>query len=197
MNMKKINIAAAILFSCCHGVLAQSTVEIKNTDAYVRSLSALRRKSPDLIFADVADYDAKRGKWQTFPSEKALEKHREKSETYSIAYVWKKAGKVAATNFTIFSPSGDWTRYVYSYYRPDGTLSRADIDYRTFYGDLMVLQKYYFDPAGKVIKKTTSVLDLMTKKPKKRGTEFSSQAELMTGEFYTRTSKLPFASMIK
>jgi hypothetical protein len=199
MRIVLINIVAlSLLFGASISKAQSTSSQTLTIDRYVSSLSKLRRKAPTYVFADVADYEAKAPKWEKFRSEAALEKHRDGgSEAYTIAYVWAKNGKVVGTNVTHFSPSGDWTEYVYSYYRPDGSLARADVDFRTFYGDLMILQKVYFDAAGKVIKRTKKSMDLMTRKPKKAGADFTPDSELMSGDFYRTTAGLPFASMVK
>src|SRR5207237_10045285 len=98
------------------------------------------------------------------------------------ARCWRKNRKLAKSNFTMFSPSGDWSKYVYQYFRTDGTLAKAEIDYRTFEGDLILLQDHYFDTKGKVIKTTSKFLDLRTHKPKKVTEGFRDEAAQMQKE---------------
>ena len=173
--------------------------EIAKIDAIQRNVERMAKLRPDLIFADVAGESSTAGDWKKFSSEKALEAHRETSETYSIAYAWRSGGKVAGVTFTLFSPSGDWTKYVHSYYRPDGSLAKSKVDYRTFYGDLIVEQDIYFNKAGKVIKQRDRVLDLTTHKPKKIGPDMREHVASMKKEIdhHMSTSKLPFAKLIK
>ena len=103
------------------GVVAAQN-PIAEIDTYVRSVKKVTAGTKNkIVVADTGDYEANKTDWKKFASEKALEKHRETSETYSIAYNWKKDGKVVATNFTDFSPSGDSTQYTSHYYLPDGT----------------------------------------------------------------------------
>ena len=191
-------VVCALLVAMALSASAQ-TAEIKTIDAYCKTVDALTKKtkSPELVFADVSDYEANaKAKWQRFASEKALDKHREKTEAYTIAYAWRKNGKIAASNFTYFSPSGDWTKYVFSYFREDGTLAKAAIDYRTFQGDLIVLQDLYFDKSGKLLKKKTRFRDLSTNKPKKATKDFMGASDLSETDYYKTTKKLPFAHLI-
>lgn len=170
-------------------------------DALVRSIDRVvkKTKSPELVFAEISDTGSTKDDWHKFASEAALEKHRKTSETYSIAYCWRKGGKLAAANFTLFSASGDWTKYVNSYYRPDGTLAKVAVDYRTFHGDIILEQDLYFNTKGDRIKKVQRVLDLQTHKPKKVTRDIRESAESMAKEvdYYKSTSTLPFAKLLK
>jgi hypothetical protein len=194
--MKKLtSLAVVLLFAA--GLSAQATV--KEIDAYSKTVDALvkRQKSPDRVFADTADMNATRERWRSFASIRALDRHRKKSETYSIAYNWLKGGKIAASNFTLFSGSGDWIKYLNHYFRPDGTLARVDADYRTFMGDFMVIRRRYFDRSGKQISSSVKYLDLTTQKPKKPedgGVMGDDPKEI---DYYKKTSKLPFAALMK
>lgn len=174
--------------------------EVPKIDAMVRSIDKISKgKGAELVFADTRREDSSKAVWKKFPSEKALDKHRETAETYSIAYCWRKDGRLAAANFTLFSPSGDWAKYVYSYYRPTGTLAKAAVDYRTFNGDFILEQDIYFNESGKEIKRTERFLDLQTHKPKKLSKSYRENAQQMAKEvdYYKTTSKLPFAKLLK
>ncbi len=180
-------------------VSAQSIrAQVKSIDAYCKTIDALtaKAKKPQLIFADTSDYnDAEaKPKWQSFESEKALEKFREATEAYSIAYNWQKKGKILQTNFTNFSPSGDWTMYIYHTYRDDGTLARVTSELRTFYGDYIVVQKRYFDKTGKQISKSVKYSDLTTHKPKKPSPDYDSS--FTDEDVFMTTAKLPFADLL-
>jgi hypothetical protein len=176
--------------------------EIKRINAYIKTTDALtkRYKNPQLIFADISDYnDDSKSKWRKFSSEKALEKFREKTETYTIAYNWLQKGKIVKSNFTLFSPSGDWANYVYHHFREDGSLARVESEMRTFNGDLIIIQYFYFDRKGNLIRKTVKYRDLQTNKPIKPTKEFlAGKADFSDDvEYYKKTSKLPFAGLIK
>ncbi|CAN5457856.1 hypothetical protein BH10ACI3_BH10ACI3_01290 [soil metagenome] len=203
-KLQLITIALVCAAFLCSDTPAQAakSADVKAIDTYCKSVDAIikKRKTPELVFADISDYnDDAKSKWRKFASEKALEKFREKTETYTIAYVWRKNLKLAGVNFTLFSPSGDWTRYIYSYYREDGTLAKVTIEHRTFYGDYIMLQDIYFSAAGKVLRKTTSYKDLATKKPKKLSKEFleDNKALMKDVDYYMTTGKLPFAHLLK
>lgn len=180
-------------------MLYGQSAEVKAIDAYVNAVSAStkKRSNPKLVFADVSDAETEQpSKYQKFASEKALEKHRDKSEVYSIAYAWKKGGKVVATNFTLSSPSGDWVKYNFHVFRADGTLAMVESDYRTFMGDFVVIRKRYFDKTGKEIHKTVKIQDLKTRKPKKApdGVMGDDPDEV---DYYLTTALLPFADLLK
>lgn len=197
--MKKTICLFFLIVSLAVAVAAQTTV--KAIDTYAKSIDrhTSNSKNAKVVFADVSDYEAgSKAMWRKFASEKALEKHRESTQAYSIAFTWTKGGKLVASNFTLFSPSGDWTKYVNSYYRPDGSLARTFVDYRTFHGDFIVEQSLYFNTTGKLLKKTTAYKDLQTGKPKKPEDGYlSDNSELLAGDYYKRTSKLPFAHLLK
>lgn len=201
--MKKLGFVTLfiVLTFCVPAVsLAQKTSEIAAIDAYCKSVDAIqkRHKLPDLVFADVANYEKdEKEKWRLFSSIKALDKFREKTETYTTAYNWQKYGKIVATNFTLSSPSGDWAKYVFSYYRTDGTLAKVKVDYRTFMGDMIVLQDTYFDRGGKILKKTNRFEDLTTRKPKKVEKDSFDSSILNEVDYYTTTKKLPFVLLLK
>lgn len=185
-------------------VLAQTNkkAEIKRIDAYCKTVDSFvkRNKKPQLIFADISDYnDDSKTKWRKFASEKALDNFREKTETYTIAFNWQKNGKLIHSNFTLFSPSGDWSQYVYHYFRPDGTLAKVDSNMGTFYDDMIVLQTLYFDSKGKLLRKAIQFKDLRTKKPKKPSKDFlKDSGDFVSGvDYFKKTSKLPFAQLLK
>jgi hypothetical protein len=101
---------------------AANKAEIESIDAYCKTVDAIQDKTAGLVFADTAGLNDDTPKWRGFASEKALEKFREDSDTYSIAYNWRKGTKIVASNFTLFSDSGDWAKYVYHCFREDGSL---------------------------------------------------------------------------
>jgi len=206
--MKKYGLLISFLLLCgfqVTAVLAQTSkkAEIKRIDAYCKTVDALvkRTKKPDLIFADISDYnDDSKQKWRKFASEKSLEKYRENTaETYSIAYNWQRSGRIVKSNFTLFSPSGDWSEYVYHCFRPDGTLAKAEQEMRTFNGDLIIIQDVYFDRTGKLQKKSVKYLDLRTKKSIKPTKEFleENKESISEADYFKKTSKLPFAHLLK
>lgn len=203
--MKKCCLVFCVIFALSFPpVFAQKskTVEINRIDAYVKTLDRfVKNRKPHLIYADTSDYDAEsEPKWQKFASEKALEKFREeRGETYTIAYNWLQKGVIVKSNFTLFSPSGDWAQYVYHDFRTDGTLAHVQSEMRTFNGDLIIIQDFYFDGAGKLLKKSIKYRDLQTNKPIKATKEFLETKGNFSNdvEYYKKTSKLPFAGLLK
>lgn len=177
---------------------ANKNAEIKSINAYVKTIDAfVGKKKPHLIFADTSDYnqDAK-PKWRRFASEKALEKFREETtETYMVAYNWRKNGKLVQSNFTLFSPSGDWAQYDNYYFRADGTLAKIASELRTFYGDLIVQRDFYYDGKGRLLRQTTRYRDLNTNKPLKKPKDGDFQTTDVT--VYKSVRRLPFARLIK
>ncbi len=178
-----------------------SSSEIKTIDAYCKNIDAIqkKRKLPDLVFADTSSGYEKNEKpaWRKFASTKALDKFRDTSETYTVGYNWLKKGKIVLSDFTFSSPSGDWAEYIYSYYRDDGTLAKAKIDYRTFMGDIMVLQNLYFKKSGELLKKTVKYQDLTTHKPKQVTEDSFDSSILKEVKYHKTTRTLPFAQLLK
>lgn len=194
--MKKL-LLLLIIFACPALVFAQAdkTAEIKAIDAYTKKIDAFvkRSKNPHLVFADTSQ--TARSKWRQFASEKALEKFREKTETYEIVYVWRQTGKIAETSTTLFSGSGDWVHYIYHYFREDGTLAKVESDLRSFYGDIIVEQEFYYNKSGRQLKKAVRYRDLKTKKFKKVDPK-SDYLSLTKFDTYKTVKKLPFAHLL-
>ncbi len=206
--MKKYGLLTIFFLLCVFQVSTvfaqpQKIAEIKRIEAYCKTVDALvkRTKKPSLLFADTSDYnDDAKEKWRKFASEKSLEKYRENTaETYSIAYNWQRSGQIVKSNFTLFSPSGDWAEYVYHCFRADGTLAKAEQEMRTFNEDLILIQNFYFNQAGKLQKKTVKYFDLRSKKPIKPTKEFLRQIQELVSQidFYKKVGKLPFAHLLK
>jgi hypothetical protein len=200
--MKKIFVflLAAVL---CGSVCAQKKkdaagVDVKNIDAYVRSVDAYVKshKSPNMVFADTADASDSKSKWKKFASEKALEDYRKKTETYEICYVWQRSGTISETSGTMFSPSGDWVEYIYHYFRADGTLAKVESDFRSFNGNIIIERSLYFDRKGKQIKTATQYRDLKTRKFKKPDSAANFASSMNKLDVYKTTKKLPFAHLL-
>ena len=173
---------------------------VKQIDQYVKSIDRItdRRKEPDLIIADVSEYDSDVPKWQKFGSSKELETFREATETYTVANNWRSKGRIVASLFTLFSPSGDWAQYVTHYFWQDGTAAKVTTEMRTFNGDYIIIRNMYFDQKGKLIKRTSKFLDLTTKKPKKPTTEMLDEnSEFYKAEYYKSVAALPFYLLTK
>lgn len=205
--MKKLTayLFLPILFMFCVPAVSAQTAgktAIKIIDAYCKKVDSFieKYKSPKLIFADTADYsENSQSNWKKFASEKALGKFREEKETFSIAYNWRKNNKIIQSNFTLFSPSGDWSKNIHLYFRPDGTLAKAESELRTFYGNFIVLHDIYFNSNGKILKRTVKYLDLKTEKSKKpSGDDKANNGDNFNfTEYYKKTDNLPFARLLR
>lgn len=196
------------LFTCLFAVVsfqclvvtaqADKKAEIRQIDKYCKSVDKLseRSTSAHLVFADVSQN--RKAKWRQFKSERALENFRENTETYSIAYNWLKNRKIVRSNFTLFSGSGDWAQYVYHHFRPDGTLAKAESELRTFHGDMIVTQIFYFDRKGRTLEKTLRYADLKNQKLAKPNDEFIDAHSdfLKEVNYYKKTTKLPFSHLL-
>ena len=200
LNRSAINKILA-LFSItifCHFASAQANkkAEIKRIDAYCKTLDSFvkKYKSPHVVFVDVSDYNQNKPRWRKYNSEKEFEKARETVESYNIAYVWRKNGKIVMVNFTFSSPSGDWAHYVYHYFREDGTLAKVEAQLNTFYGKMTVLRDFYFNRQENLLGKTTKHLDLETQKPVKPKERDFYDNEV---KIFKKTSKLPFVSLVR
>jgi len=180
------------------GVMAQSTAsQVRKINTYCKQIDAVqkRRKTPELVFADTSGINDGKVKWRRFKSEEALDKYREGSETYDIAYNWRSGGRLIASNFTHFSPSGDWVNYVNHCFRADGTVARVETDYRTFLGDFKIVRMRYFNAAGRQISSSIKYLDLQSGKPKDKGDGVMGDNESAEA-FYRSVKKLPFARLL-
>ena len=198
----KVVVSISLLLICAVSMMPQSknASAIRQINRYVESVDKItsRKKEPSIVVADVSDYNRRKLKWRVFRSTKELEKFRESTETYSIAYNWQRESKIVASVFTFFSPSGDWVRYVRHLFRSDGSVAKVVSELRTFYGDFIVIREMYFDSRGKALKRSTKYLDLTTRKPKKPIAELlDDNSVLSRNEYYKKVSALPFYSLVK
>ena len=198
----KTCISLLVLLTATLSVFSQpaKTNTVARIVAYAKSIDKIadRRKEPDLVIADVSDYDTEKPEWRKFKSTKELEAFREKTETYTVAYNWRTNSKIVSSVFTVFSPSGDWAQYVTHYFRPDGSAAKVNTEMRTFNGDYIIVREYYFDSRGKLLKKTAKYLDLTTKKPKKPTAEMLDEnSDFFKADYYKKVSVLPYYSLTK
>lgn len=175
-------------------VQGQNPRDIPAIEAYARQLDAYAKRNArgGRLFADTANYtDDSAPRWQEFRSKRAVER----AESYSVATVWTQpSGGGLLVDFSLSSPSGDWAQYANYYYRADGTLAKLHSELRTFMGDLIVIRDRFYDTSGKLLQEKTRYLDLKTRKPKKVAAGSFQDIPL---ELYSRTSDLPFHSLLK
>jgi len=198
----KTCVSLFVLFVASLSVISQTAKSntVAQIDSYSKSIDQMtkRRKEPDLVIADVSNYDTDKPEWRKFRSTKELEAFREKTETYTVAYNWRNNSKIVSSVFTVFSPSGDWAQYVTHYFRPDGSAAKVNTEMRTFNGDYIIIREYYFDSRGKLLKKTAKYLDLATKKPKKPTAEMlDEKSDFFKADYYKKVSVLPYYSLTK
>lgn len=197
--MSKFRATVLLILAIAAGASAQAkrSAEIRKIDALVRTIDKVSQSSEKIVVADTAGFDQVKADWKLFESEKALDKFRDTSETYTIAFNWRRGGKIAASNFTLFSPSGDWTKYIFHYFRPDGSLALVRSELRTFYGEFIVKEDRYFDRRGRLLKKTVKYYDLQSGKLKKPTKEMrDDNPSLYKVDYFMNADKLPFASLI-
>jgi hypothetical protein len=201
MSTRKFVVALSFAVGLVSIAVGQTghTAEMRRIEAYAKSVDARfkRTKTPDLVFADVADYQENKPEWRQFATPAELDKFRDSSETYSVAYNWRRSGAIVRSNFTLFSPSGDWTQYLNHYFRPDGTLAKLRSEMRTFAGNVVLIEELYFDRGGQRIGSKKTYLDLTSNKPKTKS-QIAELRETYLDEtaFYKTRASLPFTALL-
>lgn len=61
-----------------------------------------------------------------------------------------------------FTPSGDWSKLSEYCFRNDGSVAFIFSDYRTFFGDVRVEDRLYYDSYGHQVRNTRRIFDLET-----------------------------------
>ncbi|QQS39939.1 MAG: hypothetical protein IPM63_11225 [Acidobacteriota bacterium] len=168
---------------------------LAEVQAYVKEARDFVEKQgePHLIFADVSDYnEGSKPLWKKYSSMIDFQNAGEEIESYTVAYVWLKEGKVIGVNFTYSSPSGDWAHYAEHVFRPDGSIAEIRKELRTFMGDVIVIRTTVFDPSGKELKVSKEFLDLNTQKPVPPTENFQD----VDIPVYKKAGDLPFAGQL-
>lgn len=171
---------------------------VETIDAYCKAVDRFVGDSdPDLIVADVADYDdRKKGKWRRFASEEELESFREKSPTYTVAYNWTKEGRILKSNLSLFySPSGDNAKDIYHCFRADGSLAYVLTFFGSFNDGYKFEERRYFDRNGGLIKRTEKYFDL-DNEPIKKPDASDTAGMRDRADYYLAAGKLPFAGLV-
>jgi hypothetical protein len=145
------------------------------------------------IFADVSsDGENQKSQWREFESEAEREKADTGDNLNENAVVWSKDGAVVLASCTFQSPSRDWAHFVSYYFRADGTLAKVRARLNTFYGEMTVIRKRFYNPKGKLLSSSQQFLDLKTQKKKKPGAEFQDDSFPL----YRTVRALPFYPML-
>lgn len=111
--------------------------------------------------------------------------------------VYRAGGNIRAADYWQGTPSGDWSKVTRYCFRGDGTLAFALSELRTFYGNVRVVDRLYFDPAGRRIRARRALFDLNTKKPIKKakaGFHDRKTTIYLTGGRVAATVGLPVAA---
>lgn len=168
---------------------------LAEVQAYVKEARDFVEKQgePHLIFADVSDYnEGAKPVWKKYSSMIDFQNAGEEAESYTVAYVWLREGKIIGVNFTYSSPSGDWAHYAEHVFRPDGSVAEIRKELRTFMGDVIVIRTTVFDPLGKELKVSKEFLDLNTQKPVPPTENFQD----VDVPVYKKAADLPFAGQL-
>jgi hypothetical protein len=93
--MKKLAfVTLSLAFSLSLAAIASAQTDVRSIDAYCKKIDAFTsaNKRAVVVIADTSDStdQTAKAKWQKFPSEKALEKFRDKTEVYNVALNWRK-----------------------------------------------------------------------------------------------------------
>lgn len=174
--------------------------KVVQIDAYCDPLDvrASAHSVPERIFANTADDYGRNSKWREFQSVEELEKFREESETFFIAYNWFTESRLTLTSFTVFSGSGDWAKYVSSCYRENGTLARVSIDYRTFYGHFRMDRSVYFAPKGVELYETKEFRRLDSEELFQPDQEtLDENSSLASKDFFMTVKNIPYSKLLK
>ncbi len=145
-----------------------------------------------LFFADTTDYTIDSiPHWTQFPNNAAIAS--DYHEDCGQAVVYKANDNSTETYFINDDESLDWTYYITSYYRPDGTIAKVDAELRIFYGRVDAETVEYYDESGRLIKKSKQFRDLNTDKHLRKPSQDFIDEPLQV--FY-RVSDLPFSHLI-
>lgn len=171
-----------------------------------RAAAGKTKTKPDRVFADTSEKVGSRsgeGSWREFPSPDALKGVGEDGAPNTQAFVWRFADGVVFVQLFFQSGSGDWAHFADHCFRPDGTLARVESTLNTFNAGLLDeefekgneggvsrIRTKYFGQDGRLLRKTSRLLDLATRKPIKRS--FMDQDDII----YKAMSTLPFYRLL-
>lgn len=186
---------------------SQSTLDtVVEIDRRCRAAEAKTTRKPDRVFADTSEKVLPRsgeGSWREFPNPRALEGVGEDGAPNTQAFVWRFADGVVLVQMFFQSGSGDWAHFADHCFRVDGTLARVQSTLNTFNAGLLDeefekgneggvsrIRTKYFDRDGRLLRKTSRLLDLATKKPIRRS--FMDQDDII----FKVMSALPFYRLL-
>ena len=132
-------------------------LEVKKTFACCQELRG-KADTKGLSLFRVARNATEAGRWQSSGPE------GDNEVAYSKMTIFVTNKKIHAADLYEKTPSGDWQQTTSYCYRPDGTLAFVWSVLRTFYGNVSVEDRLYFNRAGKNIRSLQYVSDLVTNK---------------------------------
>jgi hypothetical protein len=141
----------------------------------------------------------KSGEWKEILRDKDLDRLCKGGCTDSLS-AYRRDGKVLVVSLESGDPKGDWSRYVESYFREDGTLALSRLDFRIHQTGsdgkptlIQAVRYRYYSPEGKILKQThPEFRDMRMKKA-------LPKAELPETEWpvYPHASDLPVMKPLK
>ena len=170
-------------------------VEIAGIDRYATQLDqyAKRNEKSAQLLGDISSASTdEKSNWKKFRTAKEREDAATGENLNQQAEVWKREGKVIATNMTFGSPSGDWSHFVKYYFREDGSVAKIHGELNTFYGDISVVSDHYYSQDGKLLKTKRLFLHLKSKRPTKSRDYQPKKSEPV----YKKVSDLPFFKLL-
>lgn len=87
------------------------------------------------------------------------------TDVFDEMQVWRVGGRIRAANLLETTPSGDWSKLSKYCFRPDGSLAFIFSELRTFYGNVRVEDRLYFDLTGRQIRTLRKAFDMNSEKP--------------------------------
>jgi hypothetical protein len=141
----------------------------------------------------------KPGGWKEILRDKDLDRLCKNGCTDSLS-AYRRGGHILVVSLESGDPKGDWSRYVESYFREDGTLALSRLDFRVHQtgsdGKPTLVQSVryrYYSPEGKILKQThPEYRDLRMKKTLPK--EDLPETEWIV---YAHSSDLPVAKLLK
>lgn len=141
-------------------VLAEDSKEVLEAEGVYKQCLRIEKDSTTkkIILVRQLLEDDKIGDWEKYDSKKDAEYNDE----VHLFFVGK---RLSSARVRWGTPTGDWAKFTYYYYRENKALAYIINDYRTFcYGELRIVSRYLFNAAGKRIKLTKEFYDLITDK---------------------------------
>ncbi len=141
------------------------------------------------LFANIGTAENSTDEWREVPNKKELDKLEHDDE----ALVWFQDGNLVAANIAFSSGSGDWVNSANYCFRADHTLARIHSVLNTFEGGVHLVRESIYDSNGSVVRSSSQLFDLETKKPIKGEHSFMD----VPTPVFLKTADLPFFSVLQ